>query len=207
MSHEILQRSATLRLDFFENQAALLSKLATEGQNPDALLISCSDSRVTPEALFGAAPGDLFILRNVGNIVPPYGQSDIGASAVLEYAVHHLKISHVIVCGHTDCGAMHGLDTGISLAHTPALARWIELARPAQHTVDSRQQFEDANARHRAIVERNVVLQLHHIQTYPFIRTALEDDRLELHGWVYYLAERQIRSYNPATDTFEHIAV
>jgi carbonic anhydrase len=199
----LLDRSSRLRGDFFEKQGALLRRLAVEGQEPQALFVGCSDSRIMPEHMFGARPGDFFMLRNVANIIPPYIQTEIGIASVLEYAIMFLKVPHLIVCGHTDCGGIHGLDTQLDLSREPALTRWLELARPAKRDVDFANQDLDPDARHRAIVERNVVNQLHNVQSYPFVRQALEADLLDMHGWVYYLERQEIGHYNPESERFE----
>jgi carbonic anhydrase len=201
VSDKLLKKSVSMRSDFFEKQAELLEKLAKEGQSPEALFIGCSDSRVSPEQLLGASPGDLFMLRNIANIVPPYEQSDMGITAVLEYAIRHLKVPHLIICGHTDCGGIKGLDVHLDAETEPALARWVEFARSAQQEVDAGAKLNEVN-RNRAIVERNVVLQLRHVQTYPFVLEALEANRLELHGWVYYLRRRWMGYYDPAKGKF-----
>jgi carbonic anhydrase len=204
MARHILEQSGKLRQDFFEREAELLEQQITEGQQPQGLFIGCSDSRVVPEQLFGLKPGDLFMLRNIANIVPPYDRSDPGITAVLEYAVQHLHVPHIIVCGHTDCGGIKGLDASLDPAAEPALASWLEFARLAQQSVQAGLK-PDLWERHRAIVERNVVQQLRHLQTYPFVSKALEANRLELHGWVYYLRRRLIGHYLPGPDRFEVI--
>jgi carbonic anhydrase len=201
MSDKLLEKSASMRSDFFEKQAELLEKLAKEGQSPEVLFIGCSDSRVSPEQLCGASPGDLFMLRNIANIVPPYERSDMGITAVLEYAVRHLKVPHLVICGHTDCGGIKGLDAPLDAEAEPALTRWVEFARPAQQEVDAGTKLDEVD-RNRVIVERNVVLQSRHAQTYPFVLEALEANRLELHGWVYYLRRRLVGYYDPAKSVF-----
>ena len=178
-----------------------ISKLRKANNRKDC---SCSDSRVVPEQLFGLKPGDLFMLRNIANIVPPYDRSDPGITAVLEYAVQHLHVPHIIVCGHTDCGGIKGLDASLDATAEPSLASWLEFARPARQVVDAAARLNDWE-RHRAIVERNVVQQLRHLQSYPFVLAALEANRLELHCWVYYLRRRSIGHYLPGPDRFEVI--
>ncbi len=198
---KLLAQSAHHRREFFETQAELLERLAKEGQSPYALYIGCSDARVSPFRLLGSNPGDLFILRNVANIVPPYAQRELGITAVLEFAIRRLQVPHLIIMGHTDCGGIKGLDAQVEADPTSALSQWIEFARPAQKTVDAGPTLAELE-RHRAIVERNVVLQLRHVQSYPFIAEALEAHRLELHGWVYYLRRRLVSAYDPALDKF-----
>jgi carbonic anhydrase len=202
MPDRLLEQTAPFQRDFFEGQADLLETLAKKGQSPEALFIGCSDSRVAPEQLFGASPGDFFMLRNIANIIPPYGQSDEGITAVLEYAVRHLRVPHLIICGHTDCGGIKGLDANLDAEAEPALAHWIELARLAQQEVDAGEKLGEWE-RHRTIVERNVVQQLRHVQTYPFVLEALAANRLELHGWVFYLRRKLVGSYEPGKDRFE----
>jgi carbonic anhydrase len=176
--------------------------LAREGQSPLALFVGCSDSRIMPEALLGGRPGDFFMLRNIANIIPPYHQTEIGIVSVLEYAVLALAVPHIIICGHTDCGGIKGLDTHIDISHQPALSRWLDLARPSQRDVDFAMRDLTPAARHLAIVERNVVNQLNNVRSYPFIRQQLESDQLALHGWVYHLESQQFSVYSPENDKF-----
>jgi carbonic anhydrase len=197
----LLAQSAQIRLDFFEKQAELLERLAQEGQSPYGLYIGCSDARVSPFRLLGANPGDLFFLRNVANIIPPYEQRELSVTAVLEFAIRRLQVPHLIIMGHTDCGGIKGLDAQTDVDTSSALSQWIEFARPAQQVVDAGPVLDELE-RHRAIVERNVILQLQHVQSYPFILEALEANRLELHGWVYYLRRRLVSAYDPALDKF-----
>jgi carbonic anhydrase len=201
MQDPILRQSALAREAFFQKNRHLLAQLAQEGQRPQALFIACADSRVTPTELLGANPGDLFMLRNIANIVPPYIQTEIGIASVLEFALHELKVPHIIICGHTDCGGIRGLDKYIDMSQQPALSRWLDLARPAQRDVDFQMRELSSAARHQAIVERNVVLQLSHLQSYPYVRQAIAAKQLALHGWVYDLQQQHIRFYDSATDS------
>jgi len=204
MARHILEQTTQLRQEFFEREAALLEQQVKEGQQPQGLFVGCSDSRVVPEQLFGLKPGDLFMLRNIANIVPPFDRREPGMTAVLEYAVRHLQVPHIIICGHTDCGGIKALDGHLDAESEPALAAWLEFARPARQVIEAGRWANDWT-RHRAIVERNVVQQLIHLQTYPFVAEALEANRLELHGWVYYLRRRLVGHYAPALDEFELI--
>lgn len=197
----ILERSHVPRAEFLEGERDLLDSLARQGQFPDAMFIGCSDSRVVPEPLTGARPGDLFVVRVMANIVPPFGTGQNAVGASVEYAVQHLKVKHLIVCGHTDCGGIKALDNPVDMAAEPALANWIEFARPAQTQIDAQGLTDDA--RHQAIVEENVLLQLENLQTYAAVHRALAENRLELHGWVYHLAEQQFRFYNATQARFE----
>lgn len=202
MSDSILAQSASIRHSYWEEHRALLKSLAQQGQSPIALFVSCSDSRIMPEQILGAKPGDFFILRNVANIIPAYHQTEIGIVSALEFAVLYLNVPRIIICGHTDCGGIKGLDSPIDMSQSPALARWLDLARPSQRDVDFSLRGLSPEDRHLAIVERNVVNQLNNIQSYPFIRQRLESNQLKLHGWVYRLEEQQISTYNPDSGQF-----
>ncbi len=200
MSDTILERSHALRTEFFENERELLESLAREGQFPEAMFIGCSDSRVVPERLTGARPGDLFVVRVVANIVPPYGTGQNAVGAAVEYAALHLKVKHLILCGHTGCGGLGALDHRVDMAAEPATANWIEFARPAQSRVDAR--GLTGEDRHLAIVEENVLLQLENLQTYPAVRRAQAENQLEVHGWLYALAKHQLRFYDASQARF-----
>jgi carbonic anhydrase len=196
----LLQQSHSLRADFIEKEGELLGQLARQGQKPQVMFIGCSDSRVIPGRLTGARPGDLFVLRNIANIIPPFGTAHESTGAALEYAVNHLKVRHIVVCGHTDCGGVKALDGHIDSLVEPSLAAWVKFAREAQTRVD-RQGVEPAR-RHRAIVEQNVILQLDHAAGYPAVFKALKENRLELHGWLFDLHGPFVYAYNPETKQF-----
>jgi carbonic anhydrase len=201
MADTLLQETQALRADFFEKESDLLGQLARRGQKPQVMFVGCSDSRVVPELLTGARPGELFVLRNIANLIPPFGTAHESTGAALEYAVNHLKIEHLVICGHTDCGGIKALDGHIDALAEPSLAAWIKFAREAQLRVD-RQGVEPAR-RHRAIVEQNIVLQLEHAATYPALYKVLKGNRLELHGWLFDLHGPFVYSYNPETQQFE----
>ena len=202
MSREILAQSYRERQAFFAKEDELLRCLVNEGQAPTALFIGCADSRVTPEQLFGLKPGDWFLYRNIANIVPPYEVQETGTMAVLEFAVLYLKIPHIIICGHTDCGGIKGLDLPLDNGREPGLVSWLTYARSAQAMVDVRRDVSEAD-RHRMIVEQNVMLQLQHLETYPFVQAALASQTLELHGWVYDLHHQKIVYFDTITGKFE----
>jgi len=197
----LLLQTQPLRADFFEREGDLLTQLAREGQKPTVMFVGCSDSRVIPELLTGSRPGEVFVVRNVANIVPPFGVGHWSVGAALEYAVNHLKVVHLVICGHTDCGGIKALDSRVDALAEPMLSQWIELAREAQTYVDGRGVEQDK--RHHAIVEQNIILQLEHAAGYPAIQKALRQNRLELHGWLFDLRGPLVYSYNPATRQFE----
>ena len=196
----LVKRKQAQRAEFFENNAQLFAALVEQGQAPDTLFISCSDSRVLPEHLTGSQPGELFVLRNLANVVPPFGSGERAVGASVEYAARHLKVKHIVVCGHTDCGGIKALDQQADQVHDPHLARWIEYARPAQTQVDARGVTPEA--RHRSIVEQNILLQLKNLQTYNAVRQALQANELTLHGWVYDLSTGRISYWDADANRF-----
>jgi carbonic anhydrase len=173
----------------------LLEPIVTHQQEPSVLFISCSDARVPPELLTRAAAGDLFVMRNVANIVPPYGSGDMGIGAVIEYAVHRLKVKHLVVCGHTDCGGIKALETHVDWSNEPHIARWIEHARPAQTKVEASGLPDEQ--RHLNTVRENVLLQLDHLRSYDPVRKGERSGVLRLHGWVYHLESASFEAYSP----------
>lgn len=173
------------------------------GQNPLALFITCSDSRVDPELLTSSGPGDIFVLRNAGNIVPPYGISRGGESATVEYAVAGLGIRNVIVCGHVGCGAMRALMEPELVKGLPMTAAWVAHAETTRAVAQSRfahlPTFEE---RWRALVEVNVITQLDHLCTHPCIAAGLAEGTVELFGWVFDFHEGDVTAYDAQRGKF-----
>jgi carbonic anhydrase len=180
----------------FEKKQALFRELARE-QHPKALFITCSDSRIDPALLTQSEPGELFVLRNAGNIIPPHGSSmGIGQEATIDYAIHHLHIEHIIVCGHTCCGAMHALMATPENELSPPLRQWLSCAEAVRQIVrnePSPTMEEDVT---RA-VHVNVQVQMAHVATLPAVAAALARKKLELHGWVYCLATGEVVQVEP----------
>lgn len=186
--------------DYYLENLELLERLATQGQAPQVLFIACSDSRVVPELITGAEPGDLFVLRNLANVVPPYGTGEMAVGAVVEYAVLRLRVRHAVVCGHTGCGGIRALGTLPDWGREPHIARWIEHARPAQTRVEA--SGLPAQERHLATVRENVLLQLVHLRSYDPVREGERAGTLALHGWVYYLETGAVEAHDAETGTW-----
>ncbi|MFD6880255.1 MULTISPECIES: carbonic anhydrase [unclassified Streptomyces] len=156
-----------------------------DGQDPQALVISCSDSRVVPSLITGACPGEIFELRNAGNIVPPRWAADAsGEVATIEYALNVLGIRDIVICGHSHCGAMDALASGRDLSLLPGVDAWLSLVRPALTSRTPDDSDSDSDSLER-LVQLNVVHQLATLGTYPVVRDLLDDDLLRLHGWYY----------------------
>jgi carbonic anhydrase len=190
--------------EYFQQNLELFERLALQGQSPEVLLIGCSDSRVPPEFLTRLEPGSLFVTRNVANIVPPYGTGEMGVGAVVEYAVLHLHVKHVLILGHTDCGGLKALDAPPDWSHEPHIARWIEHARPAKTKVEA--SGLPAEERPLATVRENVLLQLEHLRSYDPVRAGERAGTLSLHGWVYHLESGAFEAYDPQTGTWAPVA-
>src|SRR6476660_3682121 len=154
-----------------------------DGQNPYALFVTCSDSRVDPELLTSSGPGDLFVLRNAGNLIPPYGTGRGGEAATIEYAVAGLGISNIIVCGHTHCGAMKAPLDPDSHGHLPETTDWLLHAEVTRQIVAGKYADEPYATRWTKAVEQNVLGQLQHLRTHPVVAAGLAHETLQIYGW------------------------
>jgi carbonic anhydrase len=190
------------RHGIYPSRRHVYEKAAREPQQPHALVITCSDSRIDPELITQSGPGEIFVTRNVGNLVPIYGVGEGAASAVIEYAVAALGVDDIVVCGHTDCGAMKGLLHRETLAAYPATNAWLHNADDAMLAVCSRQNpVEGANGLVQ-LIEENVLLQMTHLKTHPSVAERLVQGTLSIHGWVYDIGHGDVRVYDPAPGRF-----
>ena len=172
----------------------VFEKAASTPQQPKALIITCADSRIDAESITSSGPGDVFITRNIGNMVPAYGEMLGGVSAVIEYAVSALKVKHVVVCGHTDCGAMKALLHPESLEKMPTVSSWLKNAAAALSVTESLAAKDErpSDLLHR-LTEQNVLLQLQHLRTHPSVAGAMARNELTVSGWVYDIGTGGIR--------------
>ena len=191
---ELKSRVRRFRTEVYpENEAAYLQAVS-EPQRPEALFITCADSRVDPETITRSLTGDLFVTRNVGNLVPAYGEMMGGVSAVIEYAVTALKVKHVVVCGHSDCGAMKGLLNPEGLATMPTVKSWLKNAHAALSVAESlAEPDEKPSALLRRLTEENVLLQMQHLRTHPSVAGAMAREELTISGWVYDIGTGEVR--------------
>lgn len=178
--------------EIYPQQRELYRTLAS-GQSPRWLLIACSDSRVVPSLLAQAGPGDLFICRNAGNIVPAHGNPAGGVSATIEYAVQVLKVKHIIVCGHSDCGAMKAVLHPETVADLPAVADWISHAQRAAAVVREGANGTPESDLLDALTDENVLAQLDNLRTLPCVAAKLKSRALAIHGWVYDIGAGEFR--------------
>lgn len=188
--------------DVFGSKQQLFEGLA-DGQHPLALFITCSDSRINPNLLTQTEPGELFILRNAGNIVPPYGAVQGGEAATIQYAVSVLGVKDIVVCGHSLCGAMGGLLDLPQLEKMPAVRSWLSHSESTLRIIEENYaHITDAAARLTATVEENVLVQLENLRTHPTVAAALGRKALSLHGWVYKFESGQVFGYQPKEGQF-----
>lgn len=187
---------------FYADHVAEFELAATTPQKPYALIITCADSRIHVETITGANAGEIFAARNVGNLVPPYGEMMGGVSAVIEYAVDALKVKHVVVCGHMDCGAMKALNADASnLDAMPTVKSWLRNAAAAKSVAAS--MSGNGEVPLRTLTEQNVLLQLTHLQTHPSVRGAMARGELTISGWVYDIATGDVLIHDEDTQRFE----
>ena len=189
----ILRGLSQFQKDVYPRHRDLFQRLAL-GQRPQALFITCADSRIDPSLLTQCKPGELFICRVIGNIVPPYPDAVGGVSATIEYAVAVLGVPDVIVCGHTDCGVMKGVLNPEALAALPSVSAWLGYAQAARAAAPGDDLLK--------LAEANVVRQIENLKTHPAVAARVEHGDLALHGWVYHIAEGAVTAYDAAAERF-----
>ena len=198
----IVEGFKRFRRDVFPAQEELFKKLAT-AQNPRAMFITCADSRIVPELITQSSPGDLFVTRNVGNVVPPYGQMNGGVSTAIEYAVLALGVRHIIICGHSDCGAMKAVLDPQSLESMPTVKSWLRHAEVARTVVEQNFSPCDCGQEHlELLTEENVIAQLNHLLTHPSVAARVASGQLFIHGWVYDIETSEIIAYDAESGRF-----
>jgi carbonic anhydrase len=174
----------------YPERAELFHRLAYS-QSPETLFIACSDSRVVPELVTQTEPGGMFVIRNAGNIVPSYGPEPGGVSGTVEYAVAVLGVKDVVICGHSNCGAMTAIAKGLDLSQLPAVSSWLHHADAAK-AVNAAHHHDSEQAKVDDLVHQNVIAQLNNLRTYPSVALALSQKKLRLHGWVFDIESGEI---------------
>ena len=184
----------------FKERKDLFAKLSNS-QSPEVLFITCSDSRIDPNLITQTEPGDLFVIRNAGNIVPPHTVESDGIVASVEFAVVGLGVKHIVICGHSNCGAMKGALNTSGLSDLPKVRGWLNYCSEAVTIVQSR----DRNLKSdelNSVTQENVLLQIKRLKQYPEISKRLASGKIEIHGWVYGIGEGVIRYFNQEKQTF-----
>jgi len=198
---KILEGVARFQQDVFPKRKHQFEQLA-EGQNPLALFITCADSRIVPDMIMQTEPGDIFICRNAGNMVPAYGELHGGVSATIEYAVCVLNVPNIIVCGHTDCGAMKAILDPDSLVDMPTVKSWLNHGELARRMVKENYPEITDDARLHVLTEENVVAQLDHLRTHPSVAARLARGHIQLHGWVYNIRTGDVQAWDSSRSRY-----
>ncbi|HZY61720.1 MAG TPA: carbonic anhydrase [Edaphobacter sp.] len=200
---QLKQGIRRFQTEVYPHQADLYRRAVSEPQQPHTLLVTCADSRIDPELITQSKPGELFVLRNIGNLIPPYGEMMGGVSAVVEYAVGLLKVKHVVVCGHADCGAMKGLLTPASTDSMPAVKNWLKNATAALNITEALEEKQkDNHGFLKSLTEQNVLLQIQHLRTHPSVAAAIAWKELTISGWVYEIGTGEVRIWTEETQKF-----
>ncbi len=186
--------------DIYPHHSDEYQYAASHPQTPHTLIITCADSRIDIETITGSNPGEIFVARNVGNMVPAYGEMMGGVSAVIEYAVSALGVKHAVICGHMDCGAMKALKANDSgLDALPTVKSWLNNAHAARSVAAS---MNDGTPDLLTLTEQNVLLQMTHLQTHPSVRGAMARGELTISGWVYDIATGDVLIFDPTAQRF-----
>lgn len=187
--------------EVFAEKQSLFRELA-KGQQPKVMFITCSDSRIDPSLITQTDPGDMFLIHNAGNIIPPHGAAHGGIGATIEYAVSVLNVEHIIVCGHSDCGAMTALLNLQTLESLPIVKHWLSFAEATRAILDAETEELSAQERLDRCVRMNIPVQLDHLKTLPSVAARLYQGAISLHGWVYHIETGEIEVYNADTQSF-----
>lgn len=171
--------------NYFSTHRELFEQLSL-GQHPRILFITCSDSRIDPNLITQTQPGELFIIRNVGNIIPPYGASQSGEGAAIEYAIEALGVKHIVVCGHSHCGAIQGLlQLGNLAEQMPLVYDWLKYAEATRRIIRENYADYEGEALLNVAIEENILVQIENLRTYPTVSAKLYSGKLNIHAWVY----------------------
>ena len=203
--HPLIEGVHRFRNDEFGNYRSLFQRLSREGQNPHTLFITCSDSRVLAELITQSKPGDLFVVKNIGNIVPPASVtgSTNSTAAAIEFAVETLRVSDIVICGHSQCGAMNALLDDFPADRMPHLREWLTLADPVKEIMRTQyQHVNDQEHRKNLAAGENVLFALENLHSYYCVQDRLMDGSLRLHGWFFEIATAELLAYNPDTRQF-----
>ncbi|WP_394835395.1 carbonic anhydrase [Pendulispora rubella] len=205
MMEKLVKGIHSFQKHFFTKHQELFEQLASRGQNPETLFVTCSDSRVDPNLITNSRPGDLFIVRNVGNVIP---RPDLpgGTAAAVEYAVEVLGVKDIIVCGHTQCGAMASILQPEKMASLQYVKRWLAQTEGVRNIIQTRYGHLPGDAKVTAAVAENVLMQLEHLRAYPFVAEKLDAGKLHIAGWIFEIGTGAIHGFDPDTGEFTAIS-
>ena len=201
MKQKLVKGIHSFQRGFFASHRELYHQLATAGQQPETLFITCSDSRVDPNLITNSAPGELFIVRNVGNVVP---NRDLpgGTAAAIQYAVEVLNVENVIVCGHTQCGALKAILDPESVAHLDYVSRWVKSTIDVKKLIDEKYEHLTGDEKLNAAIQENVLAQIEHLRQYPFVADRMDAGKLQVNGWVFDVGRGEVFDYDPDIGEF-----
>ncbi len=192
----------TFQRKVFKREKDLFEQLSL-GQHPDVLMITCSDSRIASTHVTQSRPGELFVLRNAGNIVPPYGTASGSEAATIEFAVKAIGVKDIIIAGHSHCGAMKGLLNPQKTEQLPATSIWLTHATQARESALSKHHAENEAEELLSLIKENVLLQIEHLKSHPVVAEAVESGQVRLHGWVYKIESGEVLSFNAANQVWQ----
>ncbi|TBR57099.1 carbonic anhydrase [Westiellopsis prolifica IICB1] len=188
--------------NYFSTHLELFEQLS-HGQKPRVLFITCSDSRMDPNLITQAEVGELFVIRNAGNIVPSYGAANGGEGASIEYAIQALDIEQVVICGHTHCGAMKGLLTLDSLRQEmPLVYDWLKHAEATRRLVKDNYRTFQSEELLEIVIAENVLTQIENLRTYPIVHSRLYQGKLKIYGWIYHIETGEVLAYDPVSHAY-----
>jgi carbonic anhydrase len=193
------------RAGVFAKHRRLFHTLVDKGQTPDALFITCSDSRIDPNMITSAHPGDLFTVRNVGNVVPQVTLPG-GTAAAIEYAVDVLNVPNIVVCGHTHCGAIQAMLNPEQMDNLQFVKRWLKQSDRLREIVKERYSHLEGPSKMTAAAEENVLVQLENLRAFPSIAQRIDDGRLRIAGWIFKIETGEVFEYDPTTHQFVDIS-
>jgi carbonic anhydrase len=191
--------------EVYPAREAMYTQAASEPQRPHTLFITCADSRIDPNEITGTGTGEVFVTRNIGNMVPAYGEMLGGVSAVVEFAVAGLKVKHVVICGHSDCGAMKALLAPETTTGLPSVANWLKNAHAARTVADTLLERDPKRDALSTLTEENVLLQLQHLKTHPSVAGAMAQGELTVSGWIYEIGTGHVRVAEDGSREFRPI--
>ncbi|MFN7113172.1 MAG: carbonic anhydrase [Alphaproteobacteria bacterium] len=194
---------------YFQSDSNVYDELVRRGQSPETLVIACSDSRADPALITGSQPGDLFVVRNVAAIVPPYRHDTThhGTSAAIEFAVKSLKVKHIVVLGHSMCGGIMALaNREMACQEYEFITQWMDIAAPARDAVEAELGDASETIKQRALEQAVILVSLNNLMTFPWIAAKVRAGELQIHGWYFDLKSGQIFRYKEKTQSFEKLA-
>lgn len=204
---DLFEGVVRFRDEDFENNRELFKDLG-DNHNPHTLFVGCSDSRVVPNLITRSMPGELFVIRNIANMVPPYRATTdyVATTSAIEYAVNILDVSNIVICGHSNCGGCSALyQSEESLAHVPKVKKWLELANPVKEKANEIC-GDDHNKRDWITEQINVIQQMKNLLTYPYVKERVKNKKLTIYGWYYIISTGEVYNYDYKTGYFDLIS-